>query len=63
MLERLNLPNPDAGQEIIIDVDSTNEFDEVARELATSPSNMKPKDFIYTLPFNLYSLDKEDRSL
>ena len=61
MTELLERHNPDAGESIVVDVLSeTEDFDEVASAIATSPENIHPRKLVYTLPRDHYRKDLED---
>ena len=61
MTELLEHHNPDAGESIVVDVLSeTEDFDEVASAIATSPENIHPRKLVYTLPRDRYRKDLED---
>lgn len=61
LTEILNSPNPNAGQEILIDACSdTEEIDVVTQELIVDPLKLPPKKFAYALPTDIYRKDRQD---
>lgn len=53
-MEVLNRLNVDVGQELAINVIFYfEEIEEAAHKLTTNPLNLKSKDFIYTLSFDI----------
>ena len=61
MTELLERHNLDAGESIVVDVLSeTEDIDELASAIATSPENIHPRKLVYMLPRDHYRKDLED---